>query len=104
MGVAKARRSDRTTCVHRADGDFTLYEDENDNYNYEKGSYATLPFHWDDAKRRLTIGARTGEFPGMLRNRTFRVAFVAANHGTDVNSSEQVDKTIEYSGQPSLAR
>jgi alpha-D-xyloside xylohydrolase len=26
-----------------ADGDFTLYEDENDNYNYEKGAYATIP-------------------------------------------------------------
>ena len=32
-----------------ADGDFTLYEDENDNYNYEKGAYATIPLHWDDA-------------------------------------------------------
>ena len=26
-----------------ADGDFTLYEDENDTYNYEKGAYATIP-------------------------------------------------------------
>ncbi len=25
-----------------ADGSFTLYEDENDNYNYEKGVYATI--------------------------------------------------------------
>jgi len=24
-----------------ADGDFTLYEDENDGYDYEKGAYAT---------------------------------------------------------------
>ena len=37
-----------------ANGDFTLYEDENDNYDYEKGVYATIGFHWDDAKRRLT--------------------------------------------------
>ena len=25
-----------------ADGKFTLYEDENDNYNYEKGAYSTI--------------------------------------------------------------
>src|SRR5689334_9735837 len=41
-----------------ADGDFTLYEDENDTYNYEKGAYATISFHWDDAKKALTIGDR----------------------------------------------
>jgi alpha-D-xyloside xylohydrolase len=34
-----------------ADGDFTLYEDENDNYNYEGGAFATIPLHWDDARQ-----------------------------------------------------
>jgi len=58
-----------------ANGDFNLYEDENDNYNYEKGVYATIPFRWDDAQRTLTIGARQGSFPGMLQTRTFRVVF-----------------------------
>ena len=47
-----------------ADGDFTLYEDENDNYNYEKGVYATIPLHWDDKAQTLTIGDRKGQFPG----------------------------------------
>ncbi len=32
-----------------ADGSFTLYEDENDNYDYEKGVYSTIAFHWNDA-------------------------------------------------------
>jgi alpha-D-xyloside xylohydrolase len=27
-----------------ADSEFTFYEDENDNYNYEKGNSATLKF------------------------------------------------------------
>ena len=54
-----------------ADGDFTLYEDENDNYNYEKGVYATIPMHWNDATQALTIGERKGSFPGMLENRAF---------------------------------
>jgi len=56
-----------------ADADFTLYEDENDGYDYEKGVYATIPIHWDDAKHALTIGSRQGEFPGMLHERTFKV-------------------------------
>ena len=38
-----------------ANGEFTLYEDENDNYNYEKGLYSTITFTWNDAKKVLTI-------------------------------------------------
>lgn len=58
-------------------GTFTLYEDEGVNYNYEKGAYATIPFAYDDATGTLTIGDRTGEFPGMLKERTFRVVKVS---------------------------
>jgi alpha-D-xyloside xylohydrolase len=71
-----------------ADGDFTLYEDENDNYNYERGVYATIPLHWDDARHTLTIGARKGSFPGMLQARTFHVVFAGTAGG----------KTVQYSG------
>ncbi len=49
-----------------ANGEFTLYEDENDNYNYEKGVFSTITFSWDDAKKILTINDRKGTFPGML--------------------------------------
>ena len=38
-----------------ANGKFVLYEDENDNYNYEKGIYSTITFDWDDKKKTLTI-------------------------------------------------
>ena len=82
-----------------ADGDFTLYEDENDNYDYEKGVHATIPFHWDDAKRVLTIGARQGSFPGMLESRAFRVVFVGEGHGVGIDISAQPDKIVQYSGQ-----
>jgi alpha-D-xyloside xylohydrolase len=56
-----------------ADGDFVLYEDENDGYAYEKGAHATIAMHWDDVGKSLTIGAREGSFPGMLKERTFKV-------------------------------
>ncbi len=56
-----------------ADGCFTLYEDEGDNYNYEKGVYSTITFTWDDSAKTLTVGERKGEYPGMLKNRRFTV-------------------------------
>ncbi len=85
-----------------ADADFTLYEDENDSYNYEKGAYATIPLHWDDAKQALTIGDRKGQFPGMLEKRTFRVVFVGENHGAGISPEERPDKTVQYAGKQTV--
>jgi alpha-D-xyloside xylohydrolase len=82
-----------------ADGRFTLYEDENDNYNYEKGIYSTIAFYWDDAKRLLTIDARKGEFPGMLKTRVFQVVIAGKSHGTGVEVTSNPDKVISYDGE-----
>ncbi len=82
-----------------ADGSFTLYEDENDNYNYENGVYATIAFLWDDAKHRLTIDARKGEFPGMLKIRTFQIVMVRKSRGVGVEVTGNPDKVISYSGE-----
>jgi alpha-D-xyloside xylohydrolase len=82
-----------------ANGEFALYEDENDSYNYEKGAHATIPFSWDEAAHTLTIGDRTGTFPGMLESRTFRIVFVGENHGVGGGLTEGADKTVKYSGK-----
>ncbi|HEY1205093.1 MAG: TIM-barrel domain-containing protein [Bryobacteraceae bacterium] len=82
-----------------ADGNFTLYEDENDNYNYEKGAYATIAFHWDDAKHQLGIDARQGTFPGMLKTRTFHVVVVGKGHGAGLEVTESPDKVVAYQGE-----
>jgi len=71
-----------------ADATFTLYEDEGDNYNYEQGSYTTIPLTWNDRSRTLTIGRRAGSFPGMPTTRTFRVRIIG---GTE--------KTVTYTGR-----
>ena len=71
-----------------ADGDFTLYEDDGVSYAYEKGAYSVIPLHWDDASAVLTIGERSGTFPGMLSERRFLVRLA----GTD-----EV-KVIQYKG------
>jgi alpha-D-xyloside xylohydrolase len=82
-----------------ADGDFTIYEDENDSYDYEKGVYATIPLHWDDGAHTLAIGERKGQFPGMLESRTFRIVFVGENHGAGIDPSDQADKIVPYQGK-----
>ena len=56
-----------------ADGSFTLYEDEGDNYNYEKGYYSTITFQWNDKARQLTIGTRQGGYKGMILDRKFTI-------------------------------
>ena len=56
-----------------ADGSFTLYEDEGDGYNYEKGYYATITFRWNDKARQLTIGTRQGGYKGMILDRKFTI-------------------------------
>jgi alpha-D-xyloside xylohydrolase len=54
-----------------ADGRFVLYEDEGDSYRYEQGACSTIEFTLRG--RTLTVGARSGAFPGMLQQRRFRV-------------------------------
>ena len=71
-----------------ADGSFLLYEDEGDNYQYEKGAYATIAFQWQDSTRTLTIGAQQGSYPGMLKTRQFVIVL-----------PDGTSKTVDYNGQ-----
>ena len=71
-----------------ADGRFVLYEDEGDNYNYEKGAYSTITLQWNDKTHTLTIGARKGEYPGMLQSRAFTVVW-----------PDGTSNTVNYQGQ-----
>jgi alpha-D-xyloside xylohydrolase len=87
-----------------ADGAFTLYEDENDGYNYEKGVFSTIPIAWQDSSQTLTIGERKGRFPGMLEKRTFHIVFVGENHGTGIDPTQRADKTVRYTGQNVLLK
>ena len=75
-----------------ADGKFCLYEDEFDNYNYEKGACSTIEFSYNGKSRQLTIGARKGSYDGMLQTRRFRVVLIK-----DGKRSEP--KTVSYKGK-----
>jgi alpha-D-xyloside xylohydrolase len=81
-----------------ADADFTLYEDEGDNYNYEHDAYSVISIHWDDKAGTLTIGDRHGSFPGMLEHRTFHVLRVTDGHGVGIAPSKP-DASVEFDGK-----
>ena len=87
-----------------ADADFTLYEDEGDSYNYEKGAHATIPMHWDDKNHTLKIGQRVGMFRGILERRTFNIVIVRAGRGNGLEVAPQPDGSIVYDGKPASAK
>jgi alpha-D-xyloside xylohydrolase len=81
-----------------ANGSFQLYEDEGDNYNYEKGIYSIIPFEWDDKNRILTVGERQGKFTVYLEKRILKIVHVSEKGGYSLGSSN-VNKTIIYTGE-----
>lgn len=81
-----------------ADGKFDLYEDEGDNYNYEKGSFTVVPFKWDDQHQILTIGEKQGDYPNCLKKRIFNIVFVNETDGFDLRYST-LKKQVTYNGK-----
>jgi alpha-D-xyloside xylohydrolase len=45
------------------DGEFTLYNDDGDNYSYENGNYSAIPMAYRENSRELTLGAARGSYP-----------------------------------------
>jgi alpha-D-xyloside xylohydrolase len=82
-----------------ANGEFTLYEDEGDNYNYEKGQFSTITFTWNDAKKTLNIAERKGSFSGMLDQRKFNVVLVDNAVGTGMDTSKKPNKVVNYKSE-----
>ena len=80
------------------DAEFTLYEDENDNYNYEKGKYSEIKFKWDDDKRVLRIDTRKGSFNGLLEKRIFNLVIVNTDNGVGMDISNNINVSVEYKG------
>jgi alpha-D-xyloside xylohydrolase len=77
-----------------ADAKFTIYEDDNETYNYEQGQRATCDLVWNDAARTLTLDSRRGSFPGMVVARDLKFV-LAAPAGTPAAA-----KTVRYTGDP----
>ncbi len=81
-----------------ANGSFSLYEDENDNYNYEQGQYATIPITYIDNPQNVIIGVRSGSFAGMDQKKVFNIVYVKSNHGVGEGQTENPDCQLVYAG------
>ncbi len=82
-----------------ADADCLLYEDNGTDYACEQGQRATIPLHWDDAGGTLTLGVRSGSFPGMLGTRTFHVTWVLPGRGVGGTPTPSPDLVVRYTGR-----
>ena len=86
-----------------ADARFTVYEDDNETYNYEKGQRATYDLVWDDKARTLRVGARQGAFPGIVKTRELDLVLVATA-GQGGLAPAAAAKRITYAGRPMAVR
>jgi alpha-D-xyloside xylohydrolase len=80
------------------DGAFTLYEDEDVNYNYEKGAYSMIPLEYNEKSRSLTIGSRQGEFPGMLKERSFEIVWINKENPAGIDLDGRPAQVVRYDG------
>jgi alpha-D-xyloside xylohydrolase len=79
------------------DAEFNLYEDEDTNYNYEKGKYSVIPINYSEQTKTLTIGKSEGSFDGMLAKRTFNIVWITKNKAVALNFDAS-DKSVSYKG------
>lgn len=79
--------------------DFALYEDENVNYNYEKGACSLIPFKYDEESKTLKIGNREGTFEGMVSEKT--ISIVTMNKGSNFGFDPEINTQIKikYNGE-----
>ena len=82
-----------------ANGEFDLYEDSGDGYEYERGQHSIIRIRWDDQSGVLTIGTREGTFPGLVDRRMFRIVLVGNGHGIGEETTDKVDREVRYDGK-----
>jgi alpha-D-xyloside xylohydrolase len=81
-----------------ADAAFDLYDDDGVTYGYEKGAFSTIPLRWDEKAGTLTLGERTGEYPGMSKTREVRVVFVAKDAPIGHTPEPPTARVVRYEG------
>jgi alpha-D-xyloside xylohydrolase len=58
----------------------------------------TIPVHYDDAAKTLTVGPVEGKYPGMPNSWTFQVVMVNAGHGVGTGETASPEKTVTFTG------
>jgi alpha-D-xyloside xylohydrolase len=81
-----------------ADGQFSLYNDEGNNYNYEKGKYTVIPFKWNEQQQIFTVDKQQGGYSGALKKHVFNIVWIDESNGKGIETSPKT-KTIVYTGE-----
>lgn len=81
-----------------ADGKFSLYEDDGVTNAYVRGEFSRIPLTYNDKTGTVTIGARSGQYKGMVAKREFRVRFVKPGVAP-AQTLDASDKTVSYDGK-----
>jgi alpha-D-xyloside xylohydrolase len=81
-----------------ADGQFSLYEDDGVSLGYTRGESSRIPLRYDDKTGTVTIGARSGQYPGMVAKRVFKIQFIGAGTAA-AQSFDKADKQVTYEGK-----
>jgi len=87
-----------------SDGEFAVYQDAGDGYDYESGRCSLIPIKWNDGKKELFIGKRQGSYEGMPKELTFNVVLVESGRGIGIDETGKADRTIIYDGDEVIIR
>jgi len=77
---------------------FKLYEDEDVNYNYEKGSFSNITFSYDNFSKAITVGNLTGTFDNMVKERKINIVFHSAQKARKLELNPRPDNQIIFNG------
>ena len=78
-----------------ADGDFTLYEDEGDNLDYQANQYALTNINYNHSQKKLTIGAQQGNYIEAVQNRSYDILLYNATVPTNILLNNNALNNIE---------
>src|SRR5450830_232426 len=81
-----------------ANGQFSFYEDDGVTEAYRRGEFTRIPLRYDERTGTLSIGAREGQYKGMVGKRTFRVHFVKPGTSS-ADTLDTADKEVTYEGK-----
>ena len=70
-----------------------LYDDEGDNYNYEKGKHIEIPIIWNEKNQTLTMENQIGNYKNQIDTYTMNIVWITGNQ------ENTIAKTIKYTGK-----
>lgn len=83
---------------------FTLYEDENEHFNYKNGQFQKIPILYNEAEKLLIIGESEGSYPECLKKRTFQIVLAGKLDKIVTNKTKTVTHTVLYEGKKIVVR